>query len=1669
MSIRFLLNNNNKKIIKSKQFGNNGNTEIIKLNEITTNIDTKKYISVGKNDKIEKATNTNNIINYNNNKNKLLEVRKLERQIVIQNKYKQHIKLCNNQNIENSKNNLIVTPVYGLGNRLRVLASAYSICKEKKLNLIINWIPDNHCDCSIHDLFKNIDNIGFVVNEEINIDLLKENNYMIYNYIETDKNGKNDEFINFDNIREVYIKSNCIINSKYSFTHYNSFFKNLVFSDDVNKLINSVDTKDCIGMHIRMEGGREYCNTSYDNYKNWTEEETKLMFENRDRSHIDYFINQINIILKKDSNKKFFIATDMKINYDKLIKIYGNEKITILNRDLFDRSSNQIKYSLADIILLSKCNEFYGSSWSSFSEIVIAFQCRYHNNKVMNMLSNDFPRDSVIINSDKIELNGSENDNIFNNKKCYHSYKKLVEEYVKMNEKFNNFNLILKINIYCLLENIDLDLLFGDNQNLKKFVLNKVFTEKEINDELEVSIKDFYNSKKFISNKYLCNIGYYLINKNVQNININVDLFKKIKNIIDLNAKNNKVLVIGNGPSAKDFKFDDYESKAELITNKTSFYDITLTMNNFYRYSEKINWYSNIYVSLDVVVTESNIKKIKEMVDNKKHELYYVDDIFLKFYPEYKDNEIIVFKSELKDIDITFSDESLVTTGSDSVRLMLICNFYNINIIGIDCNYKRENNQLIDGMEVIKTTHNIIEVKEDINNPNYFFEGYHIKGDRLNFPDCRLNENLKKYGNDLHYLSWVQLVGAIKSFNNFNHKKVYIKSLSKNYTSFTNFINSNIDMKKNKENFTNYDLIVIISVYKPKIYFWKSLIENINLLNYDNYKIKIVFVIFEENLINDINLSVNKDNEIIVLPNLITLYEAWNHVINLYKNETLYFTNWNIDDRIIPDFYKIMLDSIIAVNGDVICSPSQIYKEEIDYDKLIKLDKKLSNQALKNYCDSKIYRISPYDMIHIENKKVYKNNLPNCLPIFSSKLLFNCETDIYFDNNTYDICGDYNFWVSKVIDENNKFYYYNDILSYQFMGDTLSAGFMNNNNNKYKTFIINNEKLTKRQTIHSTFNNLVYINNFFDKDIENRITIVIPVYNVSYDIIDKCITNIIVNDEYLNINIIVVFDSEIVDYKEDIIQKYSFLKNVKLIFNDRNYERCVSRNIGLEHTITKYVMFLDVDDILIVNNLNNLLDYIKKVSDCNVVCGTFNVIYSNKREDIDYKETDIVNNSVKLIKNIELEFFKSANLQIGTLLFDRYFLVKNKIFWKTDLNQYNIIKAGEDIEFLTEVAKISKIHLLNVRLINYVKWEGSSSHFHRCLSIYEVIERRQRIFDYLENDGYLKLYILSIIENNDISNVFNNKFIDFYSNIEYNINDIEKTISNLIQEFSNIKLHVKSKYIKDLGYYLMKKNIKNINCINEDLYKKVLSIIDSKFNDKKVLIMGSGPSLKNFNFRNYDITITMNNFYRYSEEINWYSNIYVSMDSIVTKSNCDKIKNMIDNKKHELYYLSDNFHEIFPEYKYNDSVLYLSNLEKYHFKCFGKQIITTGSDSARLLIMGNYTNINLIGIDCNYNLDRNQKLDGVEEIKNGDSKILKVSKKIENNKNYFFNNYQLEGDTFNYPDPLIKEHLEKYGKDLHYLAWEQLDGDLKNYNKNYNNKIIINNLSSISKIKNLFK
>ena len=301
----------------------------------------------------------------------------------------------------NYEKTLIINPIFGLGNRLRSIASAYSICKNKNMKLIINWIPDDHCDCLIEDLIANIHEYAEVVSNSINTDSLM--NFKIYNYLETEKEGKKNEYID-DSINKLYIKSNCVLNNKYSYSYLNEFLQNLKWSDDINRLINSIsDISNYTGMHIRMEGGAQYTSQSYEKTSNWIDKETELLFKYREISHVDNFINQINNILHKNPEQKFFIATDMKSNYEKLINIYGNDKIKILERNNFDRSKEQLYYAVADMILLSRCNQFYGSTWSSFSELVTHFQ--KNEVKKQNIFSKDFKLNDINKYKDKTLLN----------------------------------------------------------------------------------------------------------------------------------------------------------------------------------------------------------------------------------------------------------------------------------------------------------------------------------------------------------------------------------------------------------------------------------------------------------------------------------------------------------------------------------------------------------------------------------------------------------------------------------------------------------------------------------------------------------------------------------------------------------------------------------------------------------------------------------------------------------------------------------------------------------------------------------------------------------------------------------------------------------------------------------------------------------------------------------------------------------------------------------------------------------------------------------------------------------------------------------------------------------------------------------------------------------------
>lgn len=94
----------------------------------------------------------------------------------------------------------------------------------------------------------------------------------------------------------------------------------------------------------------------------------------------------------------------------------------------------------------------------------------------------------------------------------------------------------------------------------------------------------------------------------------------------------------------------------------------------------------------------------------------------------------------------------------------------------------------------------------------------------------------------------------------------------------------------------------------------------------------------------------------------------------------------------------------------------------------------------------------------------------------------------------------------------------------------------------------------------------------------DAVTIIVPCYNVE-KYLDKCMESIL-KQTYKNIEIVLVDDYS-TDKTRDIIHKYSSeQENVRAIYNEKNYRQGYARNVAMQTVDTKYVAFVDSDDWL---------------------------------------------------------------------------------------------------------------------------------------------------------------------------------------------------------------------------------------------------------------------------------------------------------------------------------------------------------------------------------------------------------------------------------------------------------------------------------------------------------
>ena len=79
---------------------------------------------------------------------------------------------------------------------------------------------------------------------------------------------------------------------------------------------------------------------------------------------------RLDTLFADQPDARVFLAADQSQTYTAFSQTYG-DRLVGLQRQVFDRSTAQLQYALADMLLLARCRILLGSNWSSFTEAAL--------------------------------------------------------------------------------------------------------------------------------------------------------------------------------------------------------------------------------------------------------------------------------------------------------------------------------------------------------------------------------------------------------------------------------------------------------------------------------------------------------------------------------------------------------------------------------------------------------------------------------------------------------------------------------------------------------------------------------------------------------------------------------------------------------------------------------------------------------------------------------------------------------------------------------------------------------------------------------------------------------------------------------------------------------------------------------------------------------------------------------------------------------------------------------------------------------------------------------------------------------------------------------------------------------------------------------------------------
>ena len=421
-------------------------------------------------------------------------------------------------------------------------------------------------------------------------------------------------------------------------------------------------------------------------------------------------------------------------------------------------------------------------------------------------------------------------------------------------------------------------------------------------------------------------------------------------------------------------------------------------------------------------------------------------------------------------------------------------------------------------------------------------------------------------------------------------------------------------------------------------------------------------------------------------------------------------------------------------------------------------------------------------------------------------------------------------------------------------------------------------------------------------------SIIIPIFN-NIDYIEKCVNSI--NQINTNIIEILIIDDCSFDKSYELIKKkYKNIDHIKIFRNKKNIGLGETRNKGILNSKGEYLLFLDSDDQLKINDLNKLREKISKLNS--------EIILFNY--EINLNQSNYIENDIDEIKNTNLKNYKKLikHRPSWSIIYKRSFLIKNNLFFKRAkyedhdfyinvITKARYVSQSNDILITYNKNNPNSItnNLMTNKDIGFIYDQFNSAlvslnqiKIEKDLVYYEIIFLFSRFIFFLKNNidtftnSELKMFQdffqknkidiekINLISLKDITyNRNKNIFFLYYLFIEFDIDLIREALSKNLSR-SHLTKIIKNKFIYQ--YLLNNKEIFKL-FRNEKNYQKITF---PKNNIKKVYIHIGLPktgttSVQNFLFKNreelinfgflYPETITSKNFIKGNKLIGYNS------------------------------------------------------------------------------------------------------------------------------------------------------------------------------------------------------